>query len=731
MYRSFCSFQKDVPVSILCVIAREEKPCSFQKTSNFERSCSRSPNAAAGVIALTIFLHCSLNMIPFKPKATPTKKSAAEFALQNAQHEAFRLTMRAVSAERKAQHAEANARFNVADQVAMDEHEWQLQKRDRDRRQDMLDADNNTQLAMDMFADGKNVYEIEDSDVKEASKVKEVSGTKHSLTDDDEIEDDEVEIEDSDVKKASKVKEASRTKRSLTDVDEIEDDDDAVVIVEGSTVPANDPASAFVTPPRKQIGTPSGGGGAAPQEVVCPQQPRLTDFPAPGFVSPGRRHEDDASASRAAVAMAPEVTTTTTPERMPWHPLRTTPEGLAGVHAAAVAATARAAHFAKTAAAAAAAAVIDPPNAAPAGAAAEADADAPEEAPPLSAGSTLVEGGFLVTVERVPENHPHVVMLTKKLRCIGEYPKDICQLRTGFIPLGMRNEEDELGEESIVTGHARCCRVLYLLTLSFNFSLTIVAPVEDFGMQNLVDRTLESLSEEVRRWNAPVLGELGISVIEGAQSLMVDETHASERPVNLLFCAKPMVDGKASSRNCKGMPEFHPQDYQYNLNYWTRQLQYRNRKNGVAGRLAFVELAALIIEALLLPVDRADHQAAVVRYNENNNGPFVGQYLAMTLFDQYAECFKIFMQMPVCQMARRLGWNPVFALRSGLCNSRGVLNERLSFRVCSKNKNGSSFLSLIGFWRQPTGDKSEYFLLGISNRGYPLTTRDLQMSLET
>jgi hypothetical protein len=244
-------------------------------------------------------------------------------------------------------------------------------------------------------------------------------------------------------------------------------------------------------------------------------------------------------------------------------------------------------------------------------------------------------------------------------------------------------------------------------------------------MPNLEDQNAGSLAPEVEHCFGPQLRALSIPRLMGGDSLMMTPQTPVTGPVNIVFAAVPLVNGRPSSTNLTGNTEFLDRaPYPYDMAFWDRQLQHRTPTG--KPEIRFIELGAMIPECSLVARARPPHMEATVTYGPM--GPFVGQYASMCLYGAYAVCFKVFMQTSMCQLARRNGWMVLFALKRGLV-TLGV-GQVKKYRVVSCDRNGSSFLSLIGFWKQNSQDKADYSYIGVSNNGFPLTTREIQLSLE-
>jgi hypothetical protein len=274
--------------------------------------------------------------------------------------------------------------------------------------------------------------------------------------------------------------------------------------------------------------------------------------------------------------------------------------------------------------------------------------------------------------------------------------------------------------------------VLFFLVQVSNFLFCFeVAPVQDdYSMPNLVDMSAELVTPLVRTLFGTQMQGMAMNRVCTAADMMVNAMTPSARPVDLLFGAAPLVNGAGSETNRVGQGEWNRQDWRYNMDYWGNQLCHRGAP---PNRYQYIELAAILPVSLMIPTDRPAHQAQALVYGKAH-GPFTkdGQYCKMTLWGPYAVCFVTFMHLPVCQMARRLGWRPLFALKKGLCNFKKVGKEGgpLEFRIVSVNLHGSSFLSLVGFMKQTSKDPADTLFIGVSNKGYPLTTRELQLGIQ-
>jgi hypothetical protein len=191
---------------------------------------------------------------------------------------------------------------------------------------------------------------------------------------------------------------------------------------------------------------------------------------------------------------------------------------------------------------------------------------------------------------------------------------------------------------------------------------------------------------------AEALGQVGVPKVQGVDKwvaaaeggLMENKRAAS----HLLFSGICLTDDDMPSLlNRVGNSEMYIQPngtVVMNPKYWYNQLHQSNSKTRM-------ELAAWIPTWLLTEVDKTAHNSAVDVMSMPGGIGLGGEYFKLVLWDKYAYVFKMMMESPVCQEARKNGFYPLFLLKQCINQDKrmnGTPNLTLAPRDGDRSKLG-------------------------------------------
>jgi hypothetical protein len=218
----------------------------------------------------------------------------------------------------------------------------------------------------------------------------------------------------------------------------------------------------------------------------------------------------------------------------------------------------------------------------------------------------------------------------------------------------------------------------------------------------------------------PLLAVLGLRCVVGLneyyhESDVGGSRSASRSPHDIFFSAVPEVDYCPSpSINRQGQPEFVVVNGRQVVNnlFWKRQMQFYNRPD--MSVLKVMSVTAFMPSWMYHESQVNDHTEACAWFNEHNCG-LGNDFFLLSMFNQVASAYLLFMQSRLVQMARMLGFRPLFLMRNTLLQHSKFGVRGYHFSSCDKG--ARSCLLLVGFWRMPGNDPQNLQVVAVQANG--------------
>lgn len=171
-----------------------------------------------------------------------------------------------------------------------------------------------------------------------------------------------------------------------------------------------------------------------------------------------------------------------------------------------------------------------------------------------------------------------------------------------------------------------------------------------------------------------------------------------------------MVNDTPSLQNRHGLRIGDPR-------YWMNHIVHRQRGTE---KLMVLELAMKVFSCFLPEQEKIPHLMAI----QNGKGPFVGEagFCLLSCYGVYATVVAKLLSLPIVVAAMQRKWSPVLCIKDCIHQVDGRFGIRGS-KIATCNMTNKSFICLVGFHRQRSGNERDFECVSILNSGAPLTLR--------